>query len=128
MTLIHFWDANGPPGIGSQDDEDEEMIARNNELPEIELKIETSTQISDKDIIDKVIKMDEVGEVKLFTVSYSSQDNVQRIFIQIKTDFKDSGFLTSEAMKKMLRKTGLKPLYCDFRDGRSEDSKFHIEQ
>eukprot|EP00090_Calanus_glacialis_P042485 TRINITY_DN7534_c0_g1_i1.p1 TRINITY_DN7534_c0_g1~~TRINITY_DN7534_c0_g1_i1.p1 ORF type:complete len:615 (-),score=149.64 TRINITY_DN7534_c0_g1_i1:167-2011(-) len=116
----------GKLGISrSHENDDEEMIARNNELPEIELKIETATQISDKDFSEKVLKLDEVDEVKLFTVSYSSQENAQRFFIQLKTDDANATwYLTSETMKKVFSKTGLKALYCDFRDVRSEDSKF----
>ena len=69
-----------------ENDEDEEMIARNNELPEIDLKIETATQISDKDFAEQVLKLDEVDQVKLFTDSYSSQEKTQRFFNQLKTD------------------------------------------
>ena len=110
--------------------EEEEMIARNNALPEIDLKIETETLIADEDFIEMVRHLEEVEEVRLFTENSCEAEKWQRFFIQIKPS---SGYNWSRianesrignGMKEIFSKTGVKVLYVDYRDVRSDESKF----
>jgi len=107
--------------------EEEEMIKQNNQLPEIELVIETATEISDQDFVEKIIKLEEVEEVKLFTVKFSPEENKQRFYIKIIPAIMEQLNTTNEERKKIFHKTGKKVLYCDFRDVRSDDEKFTAE-
>merc|ERR1712106_52925 len=112
-----------PVDPGNEAPTDEE-IERNNQLPELELVIETAVQISDQEFAEKVQRLDEVEEVKLFTVSYSEEENKQRFYMQIKSEYNRAYLQIPEEAKRIFRKTGVRPLYCDSRDVRSEDSKF----
>eukprot|EP00092_Neocalanus_flemingeri_P034043 GFUD01037022.1.p1 GENE.GFUD01037022.1~~GFUD01037022.1.p1 ORF type:complete len:627 (+),score=181.38 GFUD01037022.1:64-1944(+) len=102
--------------------EEEERIANNNTLPEIELKIMTATAIADKDFIEKVRKLEEVEEVRLFTVNLSEEERWQRFYIQIKPSTYES--IRSYESLSIFRTIGVKVLFADFRDVRSDDSKF----
>jgi len=104
--------------------EDEEVMKRNNQLPELELVIETVSKISDKDFAEMVVKLDLVEEVKLFTVNFNPDENKQRFFMQLKPVTKETLNPLPHELKKIFHKTGFKPIYCDFRDVRSDDDKF----
>jgi len=105
-------------------EEEEELIARNNELPEIELKIETDSPIAERTFIQKLMKLEEVDTVKLFTEHFSEEEKWQRFFIQIKPTREDLWSRISDTMREIFGRTGVKVMYVDFRDVRSEESKF----
>ena len=105
-------------------EEEEELIARNNELPEIELKIETDSPVAERTFIQKLMKLEEVDTVKLFTEHFSEEEKWQRFFIQIKPTREDLWSRISDTMREIFGRTGVKVMYVDFRDVRSEESKF----
>jgi len=114
---------------GGNKTEVEEIIANNNKLPEIDLKIETSTIISDQELIAKLNILEEVDEVKLFTESFSEEGKWQRFFIQIKpTNEDDMWIRIPELRKKIFSRTGVNVLFVDFRDVRSDKMKFEKSQ
>ena len=68
---------------------------------ELELVIETSTKISDQDFVEMVIKLEEVEEVKLFTVNFNPEENKQRFYMKITPAIIQQLNTTTEERKKI---------------------------
>jgi len=117
--------------------EDEEMIAANNATPEIELKVEIDSKIEEKEFLAKLRELKDIKEVKLYTSRVSTEERWQWFHIQLElNDESTADDDSSHSSKKknsrplimclleLFKMTGVKPLYADYRDIRSDDSLF----